>query len=231
MAGIVACVVVGLCLAACNSPVAGAMGSTGPPPVAAVRDHAPPPGLQQPITVQVNRAPTQTALTSSPPVANTGSPVTLVATLVSAEPPGGGTMNFTDDGAPIGGCQSVPVPATRPFAADCTQTYAQVSTQIIVASYSGDAFTLPSVSPPLAVSVVLPTVAHGYWEVASDGGIFSFGNAGFYGSMGSTPLNAPMVAMVSTADGRGYWTVASDGGIFAFGDAGFYGSMGGKPLN
>ncbi len=44
-------------------------------------------------------------------------------------------------------------------------------------------------------------------------------------------LNAPIVGMAPTADGRGYWNVASDGGLFAFGDAAFYGSMGGHPLN
>ncbi len=71
----------------------------------------------------------------------------------------------------------------------------------------------------------------GYWEVASDGGMFTFGDATFYGSMGGQPLNQPIVGMSPTADGKGYWLVASDGGIFAFGDATFYGSMGGQPLN
>jgi hypothetical protein len=70
-----------------------------------------------------------------------------------------------------------------------------------------------------------------YWLVASDGGIFSFGNAQFHGSMGGQPLNAPIVGMTPTASRNGYWLVASDGGIFGFGDAQFYGSMGGKPLN
>ncbi|HWF16154.1 MAG TPA: choice-of-anchor Q domain-containing protein [Acidimicrobiales bacterium] len=74
-------------------------------------------------------------------------------------------------------------------------------------------------------------VHQGYWMTASDGGIFSFGNAQFYGSMGGKPLNKPVVGMGATSDGLGYWEVASDGGIFAFGDANFYGSMGGKPLN
>jgi hypothetical protein len=67
--------------------------------------------------------------------------------------------------------------------------------------------------------------------VASDGGIFAFGDAGYYGSMGDKPLDRPVVGMAATPDGRGYWLVASDGGIFAFGDAGYYGSMGGKPLD
>ncbi|MGO9027201.1 MAG: hypothetical protein ACLQOZ_01025, partial [Acidimicrobiales bacterium] len=66
---------------------------------------------------------------------------------------------------------------------------------------------------------------------ASDGGIFAFGDAGFYGSTGSLSLNKPIVGMASTADGKGYWLVASDGGIFAFGDAGFYGSTGSLSLN
>jgi hypothetical protein len=70
----------------------------------------------------------------------------------------------------------------------------------------------------------------GYWLVASDGGIFSFGDAQFYGSMGNKPLNAPVVGMASTPDGKGYWLVAADGGVFNFGDAQFHGSMGGIHL-
>ncbi len=71
----------------------------------------------------------------------------------------------------------------------------------------------------------------GYWLVASDGGIFTFGSAGFHGSMGGTPLNRPIVGLAATPDGGGYWEVAADGGVFAFGDAGFFGSTGGIALN
>ena len=59
----------------------------------------------------------------------------------------------------------------------------------------------------------------GYWLVASDGGIFSYGNAAFLGSRGGQPLNKPIVGMAATPDGGGYWLVASDGGIFSYGDA------------
>jgi hypothetical protein len=71
----------------------------------------------------------------------------------------------------------------------------------------------------------------GAWAVAGDGGIFSYGNVPFYGSMGGKHLNKPIVGMAATRTGRGYWMVASDGGIFSFGDARFYGSMGGQHLN
>jgi hypothetical protein len=66
--------------------------------------------------------------------------------------------------------------------------------------------------------------------VASDGGIFAFGDARFHGSMGGQPLNAPVQSLVPDGDGTGYWLVASDGGIFAF-EAPFRGSMGGAALN
>ena len=84
--------------------------------------------------------------------------------------------------------------------------------------------------PPLDPPEV-PRRATGYWFVAGDGGVFSFGDAGFHGSMGATRLAAPVVGMASTPSGAGYWMVARDGGIFSFGDAGFHGSMGGQPLN
>jgi hypothetical protein len=77
--------------------------------------------------------------------------------------------------------------------------------------------------------LVPPTT--GYWLTASDGGIFSFGTAPFYGSAGSIHLNKPIVGMAAPPDGRGYWLVASDGGVFTFGNVGFHGSTGNIALN
>jgi len=80
------------------------------------------------------------------------------------------------------------------------------------------------------VGIAATPSGRGYWLVASDGGIFSFGDAQFFGSTGGTKLNRPVTSMVPDPDGTGYWLVASDGGIFAF-QAPFYGSMGRIPLN
>jgi hypothetical protein len=53
----------------------------------------------------------------------------------------------------------------------------------------------------------------GYWLVATDGGIFTYGDAKFFGSTGGMRLNKPIVGMSTTPTGKGYWLVASDGGI------------------
>jgi hypothetical protein len=89
----------------------------------------------------------------------------------------------------------------------------------------------PVVTPPAGGGTAGTTSGGGYRMLAADGGIFSFGNAGFFGSTGSLRLNQPIVGMAATPSNRGYWLVARDGGIFSFGDAGFFGSAGGLSLN
>jgi hypothetical protein len=87
----------------------------------------------------------------------------------------------------------------------------------------------PGVTP--AASPSCPEPPPGYWQVASDGGVFTFGAAHFFGSTGAMRLNKPVVGMAPTPDRQGYWLVASDGGVFSFGDAQFYGSTGAMVLN
>jgi hypothetical protein len=97
----------------------------------------------------------------------------------------------------------------------------------------GDA-VVTGLLPPLnqrVVGVAAELTGQGYWIVAADGGVFSFGGAPFYGSLGAVHLNAPVVGMAATPDGGGYWLVAADGGVFSFGDAAFYGSLGAVHLN
>ena len=71
----------------------------------------------------------------------------------------------------------------------------------------------------------------GYWLVASDGGIFAYGDASFEGSHGRVPAQQAHRGHGRDPRWAGYWLAASDGGIFTFGDARFEGSHGGRPLN
>ena len=75
------------------------------------------------------------------------------------------------------------------------------------------------------------TLGDGYFFVATDGGIFNYGDSEFKGSTGDIALNRPVVGAETTPTGEGYWLVASDGGIFTFGDAEFFGSTGDIRLN
>ena len=68
-------------------------------------------------------------------------------------------------------------------------------------------------------SIATTKSGKGYWLLAWDGGVFSFGDARFFGSTGAMHLNRPVVGMAPTPSGHGYWLVASDGGVFSFGDA------------
>jgi Cu/Zn superoxide dismutase len=85
-----------------------------------------------------------------------------------------------------------------------------------------------------ACGVVAPTggsTTAGYWLATADGGVFSYGDAPFFGSLGGQALNAAVVAIAPTPTGAGYWLATADGGVFTFGDAAFFGSMGGTRLN
>jgi cell wall-associated NlpC family hydrolase len=79
------------------------------------------------------------------------------------------------------------------------------------------------------VSIVPSADRGGYWLIASDGGVFTYGDTRFYGSTGAIRLNQPIVGLAPTPSGQGYWLVASDGGVFTFGDGGFYGSGANAP--
>jgi hypothetical protein len=91
-------------------------------------------------------------------------------------------------------------------------------TTTTVPSGSGPAPTAPT-APTTSGATVPDSSGAGYTLAASDGGVFTFGDAGYYGSQGGKPLNDPIVGIAATPDGQGYWEEASDGGIFNFGDA------------
>ena len=59
----------------------------------------------------------------------------------------------------------------------------------------------------------------GYLLVASDGGVFTFGNAKFHGSTGSLHVTSPVVGIAGTSTGGGYWLATQNGSVYNFGDA------------
>ena len=94
------------------------------------------------------------------------------------------------------------------------------------------------IDTPTTLVATGPAPVGGYWLVASDGGIFTYGpGAHFWGSTGGMTLNKPIVAMAAVPPvtggtvQSGYWMVGADGGIFTYGSAQFYGSTGGLTLN
>lgn len=85
-----------------------------------------------------------------------------------------------------------------------------------------------SLNAPI-VGVAAAADGSGYFQVAADGGVFTFGGARYAGSLGAIELNQPITGIAPTPTGNGYWLVAADGGVFTFGDATYLGSAGGSP--
>jgi hypothetical protein len=72
---------------------------------------------------------------------------------------------------------------------------------------------------PIVAMVASPT-GKGYLLVASDGGVFAFGDALFHGSCpGIGGCNGSVIAVVPDAGEKGYWVVTSTGRVYPFGDA------------
>ena len=71
----------------------------------------------------------------------------------------------------------------------------------------------PTLGSPAAsgIKVAKPIVGmaatpdgQGYWLVGTDGGVFSYGDAKFYGSTGAIHLNQPIVGIAATQIGRAH---------------------------
>jgi uncharacterized protein YkwD len=105
-----------------------------------------------------------------------------------------------------------------------------VAAPVAASSGAGTAAPALKLRQPIVGIAATPS-GHGYWRVASDGGVFTYGDAKYYGSTGNIRLNQPIVGIAGSPSGHGYWLVASDGGIFTFGHARFYGSTGNIRLN
>ena len=51
-----------------------------------------------------------------------------------------------------------------------------------------------TLNKPIVAAMATPD-GKGYWLVGSDGGVFSFGDASYYGSTGAMTLNKPIVGV------------------------------------
>jgi hypothetical protein len=96
-------------------------------------------------------------------------------------------------------------------------------------SASGGALSYGSINTPLDAPIIgmagTPD-AHGYWLVGSDGSVFAFGDATYFGGLATRTLRKPIVGIEATPDGQGYWLVSARGVVFRFGDATYYGDTG-----
>jgi hypothetical protein len=157
--------------------------------------------------------------TCSGPLGPCGAQSQILGSYGSALGPGGGSL-FSD----ASGSWWIDYAAWLGGPPGCTSYTCGAARRLFVAPID-----LPSVNGEVPCSA--PTGPYGYFMVASDGGLFNYGNLPYCGSEGGRPLNKPIVGMAATRDGGGYWLVASDGGIFNYGDAGFDGSAGSLSLN
>ena len=182
----------------------------------------------QSVDVQVTASGGQSATTSADHFTYTLAPLVYVVSPTSG-PPAGGTV-VTLSGGQFTGTTAVDFGST-PAASFKVNS----DTSVTATSPPGTGTVNVTATNAHGVSVTSSadefTYQSGYRLVASDGGVFTYGPLAYEGSAGGTKLNAPIVGMAATADGKGYWLVASDGGVFSYGDAVFHGSAGGLKLN
>ena len=124
-----------------------------------------------------------------------------------------------------------PLTESPPLKATCSFDFPAGTYVVTAQLMHGDLEGLAAPTPVPIINEYVQPPAHGYWLVGSDGGVFTFGSAAFYGSTGANKLQRPVVGITPTADDAGYWLVASDGGVFSFGDSRFFGSIPGLGLN
>jgi Bacterial Ig-like domain (group 3) len=90
----------------------------------------------------------------------------------------------------------------------------------------GTAPSLGNANTSASRGIAATPSGQGYYVVGADGGVFTFGDARFRGSVpGLGKRVSNIVAIVPTLDGKGYYLLGSDGGVFTFGDARFHGSL------
>ena len=73
--------------------------------------------------------------------------------------------------------------------------------------------------------IIATKSGNGYWQVKSDGAVYSFGDAQYHGGANTVAHVGAIVAMARTSSGAGYWQAAQDGAVYSFGDAQYHGGL------
>lgn len=96
----------------------------------------------------------------------------------------------------------------------------------VVASTPTKAEAMATLNQDIVTGVDTPT-GLGYWLVASDGGVFAFGDATPFPTnpVPGLKLNRPIVSAIGSKTGHGLLLIGGDGGTFALGDAPNFGSL------
>jgi hypothetical protein len=105
-----------------------------------------------------------------------------------------------------------------------------------MASGFGDAQLLANPAPLSGLNGPVVAAAstndgNGLLLAASDGGVFAFGSAAFFGSEPGAQVVAPIVGISTSPGLQGYWLVGANGGVHPFGAAVYHGDTSRIRLN
>ncbi len=182
--------------------------ATGSPTPVLSQYGALPPGM----TFQANNDGTAT-ISGTPPAGTSG---TYQATLTATNTAGTATQTLQLV------VSSASVPDTGTFGAGFW--YAMSDGRVLPKGSAPVISAKKAQQPYNIVQMVMTPSGHGYYLVSSFGGVFSYGDATWYGSIAGRHLHTPTVALAVTPSGKGYYLVTRAGNVFAFGDARFRGS-------
>jgi hypothetical protein len=148
--------------------------------------------------------------------------VRLEGAVVTWSPPtwdGGDLQSYTVRESPDG--QEVTVPASSTSAAFSTITPQVAHTFTVTANTSLHSGPASAASAPL----VRPADVDSYEILTSFGGIYTFGQAKYFGNLIDHGYSGPATGLSAMPDGGGYAILTSYGALYTFGDARYYGNL------
>jgi len=187
-------------------------------------------------TVGVTVTTTGTAGGTSPVTASSRFTYTSpqVTAVVAARGPTSGGSRVTVEGTGFTGATAVTF-GTTPATSVHVTSATSLSAVVPAGPPGGGAVAVHVTVPLVGTSPAAPGSTYtyalpGYLLAASDGGVFTYGAAGYHGS-GAGQATAPIVGTAMAPGDTGYWMAGSAGQVLAFGTAGWFGSAQGTSLN